>query len=126
MSKKKPAYIDGKFVGDTLSISIKPYYQKEYEFLKNHHNRSGLICELVKQYIEGGSMPVGYQPPQYQAPVATSETVEEKVGEQVKEENNKSKETKEEIVEKKEEAKKETKSAESQVPVMALPSFMSQ
>ena len=63
MSKKKPAYIDGKFVGDTLSISMKPHYQKEYEFLKSHHNRSGLICELVRQYLEGGEMTLGFQKP---------------------------------------------------------------
>ena len=61
MSKKKPAYVDGKFVGNTLSISVKPHYQKEYEFLKSHHNRSGLICELVRQYLEGGEMSMGYQ-----------------------------------------------------------------
>ena len=63
MSKKKPAYIDGKFVGDTLSISMKPHYQKEYEFLKSHHNRSGLICELIRQYLEGGEMTLGFQKP---------------------------------------------------------------
>ena len=121
MSKKKPAYIDGKFVGDTLSISVKPHYQKEYEFLKSHHNRSGLICELVRQYIEGGSMPVGFQRPQYQLSITTSEKMEETVREQVKEENNKSKETKEEIVE-----KKEVKQEQNKVPVMAMPSFLSQ
>ena len=115
MSKKKPAYVDGKFVGDTLSISIKPYYQKEYEFLKNHHNRSGLICELVKQYIEGGSMPVGFQQPQYQPPITTSEKIEETVGEQVK---------KEEL--KQENKKEEVKKEEKKVPIMAMPSFLNQ
>ena len=63
MSKKKPAYVDGKFVGDTLSISVKPHYQKEYEFLKSHHNRSGLICELIRQYLEGGELTLGFQKP---------------------------------------------------------------
>ena len=63
MSKKKPAYVDGKFVGDTLSISVKPHYQKEYEFLKSHHNRSGLICELNRQYLEGSELSIGFQKP---------------------------------------------------------------
>ena len=113
MSKKKPAYIDGKFVGDTLSISVKPHYQKEYEFLKSHHNRSGLICELIRQYLEGGELTLGFQ-----KPVQNTQQPEKKEVEQ--------KETKEEI-KPKENASKAVKKEEdkNKVPVMAMPSFLS-
>lgn len=116
MSKKKPAYIDGKFVGDTLSISMKPHYQKEYEFLKSHHNRSGLICELVRQYLEGGEMTLGFQKPaQSNQPIQKEEVKAEEI------------EKKEEVKEKNEE--KETakeKEIKNKVPVMSMPAFLSQ
>lgn len=121
MSKKKPAYVDGKFVGDTLSISVKPHYQKEYEFLKSHHNRSGLICELVRQYLEGGAMPIGYQVPSQ--PVVKQENVVERVEPKI-EEKPKTEEEVKEKVEKKESPKREQKNKSAEVPVMSMPSFM--
>lgn len=116
MSKKKPAYIDGKFVGDTLSISVKPHYQKEYEFLKSHHNRSGLICELVRQYLEGGQIPLGYQnPPQPVQPIQREEVSKEEV------------EKKEEVKEKNEEKEvSKEKEVGNTIPVMSMPAFLSQ
>ena len=122
MSKKKPAYVDGKFVGDTLSISVKPHYQKEYEFLKSHHNRSGLICELVRQFLEGGGMPIGYQLPVYQEPQVEikKENVESK--EETKEKEVKSEDTHKDISSEK--TKEKTKEVENAVPVMSMPAFL--
>jgi len=111
MSKKKPAYIDGKFVGDTLSISLKPHYQKEYEFLKSHHNRSGLICELVRQYLEGGEMSFGYQKPSQ-----SIQPIEDKKVEEEEAKDNIKKEDKKEV---KEEGKKEDKKVENNIPKFA-------
>ena len=117
MSKKKPAYVDGKFVGDTLSISVKPHYQKEYEFLKAHHNRSGLICELVRQYIEGGGVSIGYQ--QYQQPIENQQPTP-----QIAHQENVS-EQKEEVKEiKNTEDKKEIVDDRKKIPVMSMPSFL--
>lgn len=111
MSKKKPAYVDGKFVGDTLSISVKPHYQKEYEFLKTHHNRSGLICELIRQYLEGGELTLGFQ-----KPVQNTQQPENNQSE--------NKEEQKEIKVKESESKATQKQDENKVPVMALPSFL--
>ena len=116
MSKKKPAYVDGKFVGDTLSISVKPHYQKEYEFLKAHHNRSGLICELVKQYIEGGGMSIGYQQPYQPVSQSTPQQKEEVKKDKVEDSKQEVKEDTNGKPKEKEEGKK--------VPTMAMPSFL--
>ena len=121
MSKKKPAYIDGKFVGDTLSISVKPHYQKEYEFLKSHHNRSGLICELVRQYLEGGGMSIGYQQP-YQ-PVAP-QPISQVVPQQEEETKNIKIEDSKQETKKDTDSKPKEKDNGKQVPVMAMPSFL--
>jgi len=121
MSKKKPAYVDGKFVGDTLSISVKPHYQKEYEFLKAHHNRSGLICELVRQYIEGGGMSIGYQQP-YQ-PVATQPVSQSTPQQKEEVKKDKVEDNKQEIKEFTNSKPKE-KEENKQVPIMAMPSFL--
>ena len=124
MSKKKPAYIDGKFVGDTLSISVKPHYQKEYEFLKSHHNRSGLICELIRQYLEGSELSIGFQKPVqntqhiHQPENGTGET--NGGSEEVKSASEGSKENKT----KENESKKSQQKEENQIPVMAMPSFL--
>ena len=119
MSKKKPAYIDDKFVGDTLSISMKPHYQKEYEFLKSHHNRSGLICELVRQYLEGGEMTLGFQ-----KPAQSNQPVQPIQKEEVKAEEIEKKEEVKEKNEEKETAKE--KEIKNKVPVMSMPAFLSQ
>ena len=124
MSKKKPAYIDGKFVGDTLSISVKPHYQKEYEFLKSHHNRSGLICELIRQYLEGTELSIGFQKPvqNTQLTQQPKNGIEEVNGgsEEVKSTSEGSKENKE----KENESKKSQQTEENKIPVMAMPSFL--
>ena len=111
MSKKKPAYVDGKFVGDTLSISVKPHYQKEYEFLKSHHNRSGLICELIRQYLEGTELSIGFQKPTQEVTQRPENRVEETKGgsEEVKSTS---------------ESKNSQQKEESKIPVMAMPSFL--
>ena len=124
MSKKKPAYIDGKFVGDTLSISVKPHYQKEYEFLKSHHNRSGLICELIRQYLEGSELSIGFQKPvqNTQLTQQPENGIEEINGgsEEVKSTSEGSKENKA----KESESKNSQQKEESKIPVMAMPSFL--
>lgn len=124
MSKKKPAYVDGKFVGDTLSISVKPHYQKEYEFLKSHHNRSGLICELIRQYLEGSELSIGFQKPvqNTQLTQQPENGIEEINGgsEEVKSTSEGSKENKA----KESESKNSQQKEESKIPVMAMPSFL--
>jgi len=125
MSKKKPAYVDGKFVGDTLSISVKPHYQKEYEFLKSHHNRSGLICELIRQYLEGTELSIGFQKPTQEVTQHTQRPenrAEETKGgsEEVKSTSEGRKENKS----KESESKNSQQKEENKIPVMAMPSFL--
>jgi hypothetical protein len=113
MSKKKPAYVDGKFVGDTLSISVKPHYQKEYEFLKSHHNRSGLICELIRQYLEGSELSIGFQKPiqNTQLTQQPKNGIEEVNGGSEGSKENKVKESESKNSQQKEESKKEESSS---------------
>ena len=39
-----------------VTISFKDYFQEEYEFLNQQHNRSLFICELIREYMNGGNI----------------------------------------------------------------------
>lgn len=40
----------------TTTINFKEYFSEEYEFLMSQHNRSLFICELIREYMNGGEI----------------------------------------------------------------------
>ena len=42
-----------KKVTKKVTISFKDYFEEEYEFLNQQHNRSLFICELIRAYMDG-------------------------------------------------------------------------
>lgn len=40
----------------SVTISFKDYFSEEYDFLAQQHNKSLFICELIREYMNGGNI----------------------------------------------------------------------